>query len=88
VADCVRAWRVGVEQVTETATSILVFGVSDGRSVVLKVLKHPSDEWNSGAILDAFEGRGAVRVYEQMPGAMLLERASPGLAGSNGRRWS
>jgi streptomycin 6-kinase len=80
VAACVRAWRVGVEQVTETATSILVFGVSDGRSVVLKVLKHPSDEWHSGAILDAFEGQGSVRVYEQTAGAMLLERASPGYA--------
>jgi streptomycin 6-kinase len=42
------------------------------------VLKRPGDEWRSGEILAAFEGRGTVRVYEHVPGALLMERLSPG----------
>src|SRR5205823_14432037 len=46
--------------------------------VVLKVIKQPGDEWHSGEILQAFAGHGVVRVYEQTPGAVLIERLKPG----------
>jgi len=46
--------------------------------VVLKVVKQPGDEWHSGEILKAFAGHGVVRVYEQAPGAVLMERLTPG----------
>lgn len=71
-------WRIDVERFAETESSILVFGQRDDQPVVLKVIKRPGDEWRAGGILDAFEGRGVVRVYEYVDGAMLLERLSPG----------
>lgn len=70
-------WRIDVERFAETESSVLVFGQRDDQPVVLKVIKRPGDEWRSGGILDAFEGRGVVRVYEYVDGAMLLERLSP-----------
>ncbi len=78
IEDRVRAWRITVERVTETTNSVLAFGQSHDRPVVLKVVKTRGDEWYSGAILDAFEGRGVARVYEYDEGAMLLERLDPG----------
>ena len=57
---------------------MLAFGSRHGQPVVLKVIKHGGDEWDSGEILRAFEGSGVVRVYESVPGGMLLERAVPG----------
>lgn len=62
----------------ETASSVIAFGTRDGQSVVLKVIKQPGDEWRSGEILAAFDGHGAACVYEQSPGAVLLERLRPG----------
>jgi streptomycin 6-kinase len=62
----------------ETESSVIAFGRRDHKSVVLKVVKHPGDEWRSGEILDAFDGGGVARVYEQAPGAVLLERLRPG----------
>lgn len=78
VADRIRAWRVDVERIAETETSVLVYGQSAHRPVVLKVIKEPGSEWRSGAVLAAFDGYGTVRVYEHTEGAMLLERAVPG----------
>ena len=78
VADRIDAWRVDVERVTETETSVFAFGRRAGQSVVLKVIKRQNEEWRGGEILDAFEGRGVVRVFEHVDGAMLLERLSPG----------
>lgn len=78
VDDRIAAWRVVVERVVETESSVLAFGQRDDQPVVLKVIKSRGDEWRSGGILDAFEGRGVVRVYEYIEGAMLLERLSPG----------
>lgn len=78
VEDRVRAWRIAVERSAETETAVLAFGHRDGQPVVLKVIKAPGGEWGSGEILEAFAGRGVVRVYEHVPGAMLLERLSPG----------
>jgi len=78
-----RAWRVKVEDVLETATSVIAFGNrdvngSENQSVVLKVIKQPGDEWRSGDVLAAFDGHGVARVYEHVPGAVLIERLRPG----------
>lgn len=48
--------------------------------VVLKVVRQPNDEWHSGGITAAFEGRGVVRVLESIEGAALFERVMPGTA--------
>jgi streptomycin 6-kinase len=45
---------------------------------VLKVLRAPGDEWRIGEILEAFDGRGTVRVQAHVPGAVLLEKLHPG----------
>ena len=73
-----RNWSVQVERTAETETSVLLFGESRDRPVVLKVLRQPGDEWHSGAAVAAFEGRAVVRVYEHTEGALLLERLRPG----------
>lgn len=70
-------WNVTLDETRETATSVLGFGVRDGRRVVLK-LTQTGDELNSGAVLRAFGGDGAVRVLESDAGAVLLERLDPG----------
>ncbi|MEJ0065717.1 MAG: aminoglycoside phosphotransferase family protein [Caulobacteraceae bacterium] len=49
-----------------------------GQSLVLKLLSPGSDEWRSGEVLAHWDGRGAVRLIEQAPGAVLIERATPG----------
>jgi streptomycin 6-kinase len=71
-------WNVTLEETRETPTSLLGFGVSAGRRVVLKITKHDSDESQSGKVLEAFAGDGVVRVYEWETGAVLLERLEPG----------
>ena len=71
-------WSVSVDRSFETASSMIAFGKQRDRAVVLKVLKEPGDEWHAGEILQAFDGNGAVRVYEHAPGAMLLEELRPG----------
>src|SRR4030095_10156182 len=78
-----RVWRVKVENVLETATSVIAFGTrdvtaSEEQSVVLKVIKQPDDEWRSGDVLAAFNGQGVARVYGHEPGAVLVERLRPG----------
>jgi streptomycin 6-kinase len=73
-----RAWRVAIDEICETATSLLAYGRRGAVPVVLKLIKQPGDEWNAGKVLSAFEGRGVVRVYEYAGGAMLLERLVPG----------
>jgi streptomycin 6-kinase len=78
VEDRVGSWQIAVDQRAETESSVLVFGQRGDQPVVLKVIKHPGDEWRSGEILDAFEGRGVVRVCDHVPGAILVERLSPG----------
>lgn len=78
IEDRIGTWRIVVERIAETETSVLAFGRRDADPVVLKVVKDPGDEWRSGAVLDAFGGKGVVRVYDHVEGAMLLERLSPG----------
>ena len=69
---------MSIDETLETQNAWLAHGRRGALSVVLKVLKRPGDEWHSGEILAAFDGRGAVRVYEYVPGALLMERLSPG----------
>ena len=73
-----REWRVVYQTPFETESSVIAFGTRDKKAVVLKVVKQPGDEWLSGEILNAFDGQGVARVYEQAPGAVLLERLRPG----------
>jgi len=69
-------WNVSLDEIRETETSLIGFGVRDGTRVVLKLTK--GDEAHSGAVLRAYQGVGAVRVYESETGAALLERLDPG----------
>jgi streptomycin 6-kinase len=78
IDDRVAEWQIIVERVTETESSVLAFGRRGHQAVVLKVIKNPGDEWRSGEILEAFDGKGVVRVYEHAEGALLLERLNPG----------
>jgi streptomycin 6-kinase len=78
LAERVAAWHVFVEETRETGSSIIALGVRDDRPVVIKIVLRPGDEWRSGEILAAFNGKGAVRVLEHVEGAMLLERLIPG----------
>lgn len=78
VDDRINAWRIAVDRITETDSSILAFGHRDNQPVVLKIVRDDGDEWRSGEILEAFEGKGVVRVYDYVGGAIVLERLSPG----------
>ena len=76
-------WGVNVDDTFETESSVIAFGRRgsgsfESRPVVLKVVKREGDEWRSGEILQAFDANGVARVYEQAPGAVLLERLKPG----------
>ena len=48
-------------------------------SYTIEIRNH-GDEWGSGAVLDAFDGKGCVRVYDYVDGAVLMEKVSPGRA--------
>jgi streptomycin 6-kinase len=78
IAERARTWGVTVEDTVETASSVVAFGRRGDRPVVLKVLHQPGDEWRCGEVLEAFGGRGVVRAYEHVGGAVLLERLDPG----------
>ena len=71
-------WNVRLDEIRETPTSLLGFGMRDGVRVVLKMSKRLGDESRSGEVLQAYAGEGAVRVYESEIGAVLLERIEPG----------
>ena len=73
-----RAWGVAVEGTSETPTSVVAFGRRDCVPVVLKVVRCHGDEWRSGEVLKALGGESGVRVFEHAPGAVLMERLSPG----------
>jgi len=46
--------------------------------LVLKLLPAGSDEFGTPAVLRHWDGHGAVRVVDAAPGAVLIERLSPG----------
>jgi streptomycin 6-kinase len=71
-------WRVAVDEIFETPTSVLGFGERDNSRVVLKISRTQGDESDSGNVLRAFGGDGAARVFESDTGAVLLERLDPG----------
>jgi streptomycin 6-kinase len=73
----ISSWGVDLECRLETETSLLGFGSRDQDAVVLKVSKRPDDEWRSGEVLCAYQGRGVVRVLEHSPGSLLMERLRP-----------
>lgn len=79
IDDRIRAWRITVERTSESERSFLVFGRRDRQPIVLKVVKSPGDEWRTGEILNAFGGKGVVRIIDHVEGAVLLEHLSPGL---------
>jgi len=78
LAERARAWGVAIGEVRETESSLVAFGTRGGLPVVLKLLRRECDEWHAGGVLAAFGGRGTVLVHEHVPGAMLLERLTPG----------
>jgi streptomycin 6-kinase len=76
--DRVAAWAIAVGHVGETESAVLAFGRRNNQPVVLKVIRTRGHEWGSGEVLNAFEGRGVVRVLDHIDGAVLLERLRPG----------
>ena len=78
IDELIREWGITVERTFETDSSVLAFGTRGDQPVVLKVLRAPGDEWHAGTILEAFDGKGTVRVLEHVPGAVLMERLVPG----------
>ncbi|MCC7007684.1 MAG: phosphotransferase [Acidobacteria bacterium] len=83
-AERVLVWRIRVESVSHTPSSIIAFGRRDEQPVVPKVVKGPGDEWLSGRVVDAFASRGVVQALEHIDGAVLLERLLPGKPLANG----
>jgi streptomycin 6-kinase len=78
VEERIREWNVLVQDTVETHSSFIAFGTRGNQSVVLKVMRQPGDEWRCGEVLDAFDAKAMVRVYEYIDGAVLLERLHPG----------
>jgi streptomycin 6-kinase len=78
LADLALAWAVELDEISETSTSLIGYGSHHSLPVVLKLIKAPGDEWNTGQVLSAFEGRGVVSVHRHLPGAVLIERLEPG----------
>ena len=59
-------------------TGEVAFVTRGGAPLVLKTMPAATDEARSGAVLAHWDGLGAVRLVEQAPGAVLIERAMPG----------
>lgn len=72
------AWHVEIQHVITGERAVVGFGALGARPVVLKVNAGTGGEPFATGVLEAFGGRGAVRVYAQAPDAALLERARPG----------
>lgn len=73
-----RLWRLTITNSFETETSLISYATRDEENLLLKLIKRERDEWNSGAVLAAFEGKGLARLYEHEPGAVLVEHLQPG----------
>jgi streptomycin 6-kinase len=61
-----------------TPTGAVAFVRRGGERLVLKLLTTDQDEARTGGVLAHWDGRGAVRLVEADPGAVLMERALPG----------
>lgn len=72
------AWAVVAGRIEETHSSLLAVGRRGDTPVVLKIIKARGDEWDSGAVVSRFRGKGCVRVLAHEGGAVLLERLDPG----------
>lgn len=77
VAEWMSRWRLVLDGTPfRTATSTLAPArTADGAAVMLK-LSHHEEERRGSALLEAWNGRGAVRVLEHDGDAVLLERAT------------
>lgn len=74
-----KAWRVVTDgSLRVSPTALVAFGDSDGRAVVVK-LARGDDERRAAAALCHYAGHGAVRLLAAREGALLLERAVPGV---------
>ena len=71
-------WRVEIERILETENSVVALGRRDDRSVVLKLHRQRGDERLSATVIRAFCGNGMVRIIDDVDGALLLERLTPG----------
>jgi streptomycin 6-kinase len=61
-----------------TSSGAVAFVRRGPERLVLKILPPDGDEARAGAVLTHWAGDGAVRMVETAPGAVLMERASPG----------
>ena len=74
-----KAWRVVTDRsLRASPTALVAFGDIDGRPVVVK-LARGDDERRAAAALCHYAGHGAVRLLAAKEGALLLERAVPGV---------
>jgi streptomycin 6-kinase len=77
--ETLKFWNVEAETWFRTETSMIGMGKRGNEPAVVKMILDPNDdEWNSGAVVEAFEGKGMVRLLERRDGAMLLEKLDPG----------
>jgi len=77
--ECTRRWRVSIERVVTTETSLIAFGERDGHRVVLKLARTEASEWRSGELLSKFDGAGVLQALEFNDGAVLMERLEPAI---------
>ena len=61
-----------------TPTGAVAFVRRGGERLALKLLPRDEDEARTAGVLAHWDGRGAVRLVEADPGAVLMERALPG----------
>ena len=78
LSDRATAWGILIEDIAETENSVLAFGRLKDQLVTLKVPKQRDGELLAGAVLRAFDGKGMVRMLDQVEGVILLERLMPG----------
>jgi streptomycin 6-kinase len=71
-------WSVEIDRTIDTESSLTGMGRRGPQGVVLKIIKERGDEWMSGAVVRAFDGRGVVHIHECDDGALLLDLLSPG----------
>ena len=69
---------IEVDRVLETPTARVVLGRRSGEPVALKSYRRTEDARRTADVLDAFGGRGMVRLIERRSDALLIERVKPG----------